>query len=342
MSGGIDSFVTALLLQQRGYEVIGVSLQLWEKNDLAAVERICRSLNIPLICREEEKLFRQQVVEVFVRDYLSGFTPSPCCLCNSVVKWEALDGVAREYGASSIATGHYVRIKPWGEKYYIRQGVDARKDQSYFLWGVSQEILSKAITPLGDYTKEEVKAWALAQGYEEMVRKKESMGICFLRGKDYRDFIRQYGDTVQKPGLILNKSGQLVGEHQGLLNYTIGQKRGMPLFRGEQLYVAEMDAEHNVIIADRKSGLYTSAFMVDDLVVVDPQDLRAEDIHIKVRGLGLNPQGTVKIERLTEKKGRVELSDPAWAVAPGQPVAFFRGDCVIGGGKVTREEKINE
>ncbi|MDE7374129.1 MAG: tRNA 2-thiouridine(34) synthase MnmA, partial [Odoribacter sp.] len=246
MSGGIDSFVTALMLREKGYDVVGVSLELWEKNDLTAVEKICRALEIPLLCRHEREGFRQVVVEAFVRDYLSGYTPSPCCVCNRFVKWDALERVAAECGASRIATGHYVRIRQERGKYYICQGVDARKDQSYFLYGVSQKILSKALTPLGDYTKEEVRAWALAHGYEEVVRKKESMGVCFLRGTDYRDFIRQYAGADQKPGMILSRSGQPIGLHDGLLNYTVGQKRGMPLWYGEPMYVAEIDADRNV------------------------------------------------------------------------------------------------
>lgn len=340
MSGGIDSFVTALMLREKGYDVVGVSLELWEKNDLTAVEEICRTLEIPLLCRNERELFRQVVVKPFVRDYLEGYTPSPCCICNSFVKWDALERVAEECGASRIATGHYVRIRQVGEKYYICRGVDVRKDQSYFLYGVPKKILSKALTPLGDYTKEEVRAWALSRGYEEVVRKRESMSVCFLRGADYRDFIRQYGDADQKPGMILSRSGEPIGRHDGLLNYTVGQKRGMPLLDGEPMYVAEIDAARNVIVADSKAGLYTRTLWVGEVVAVSPEDLQADDLAVKIRGIGLNPQGRVKITQLAGNRARVELSDPAWAVAPGQPVAFFRGDCVVGGGKAVDGQKL--
>ena len=340
MSGGIDSFVTALLLREKGYDVVGVSLELWEKNDLTAVEKICRSLEIPLLCRNEREGFRQVVVEAFVRDYLSGCTPSPCCVCNSFVKWDALEWAAAECGASRIATGHYVRIRQAGGKYYVCRGVDVRKDQSYFLYGVSQRILSKALTPLGDYTKEEVRAWALSRGYEEVVRKKESMSVCFLRGTDYRDFIRQSAGADQQPGVILSRSGQPIGRHDGLLNYTVGQKRGMPLLNGEPMYVAEIDADRNVIVADTKGGLYTRTLWVEEVVAVSPEDLQADNLTVKIRGIGLNPQGPAKITQIAEDKVRVDLSDPAWAVAPGQPVAFFRGDCVVGGGKAMKRQKL--
>lgn len=226
------------------------------------------------------------------------------------------------------------------EVLYLSGGVDARKDQSYFLYGVSQKILSKALTPLGDYTKEEVRAWALAHGYEEVVRKRESMSVCFLRGTDYRDFIRQYAAADQKPGVILSRSGQPIGQHDGLLNYTIGQKRGMPLWHREPMYVAEIDADRNVIVADSKAGLYTRTLWVEEVVAVSPEDLQADDLTVKIRGIGLNPQGAVKITRIAGDKVRVDLSDPAWAVAPGQPVAFFRGDCVVGGGKAMCGQKL--
>lgn len=338
MSGGVDSFVTALMLRQKGYEVIGVSLELWERNELSAVENVCRFLGIPLVFRDEKALFRQRVVDTFIQDYAAGYTPSPCCVCNGEVKWEALNRAAEAFGASKIATGHYVRIRKSGEKYYIRQGVDACKDQSYFLYALSQEILSKALTPLGDYTKEEVKAWALSHGYGDMAHRKESMGICFLRGTDYRDFIRQYGGIKQEPGVVLDRSGQVIGQHSGLLNYTVGQKRDMPLRNGEPMYVAVIDSRRNAIVADNKAGLYTRTLWVDRVVAVGREDLQGKDLTVKIRGIGQNSRGSVKITETGAEKVKVELTDPAWAVAPGQPVAFFRGDCVVGGGIAVEPE----
>ncbi len=171
MSGGIDSFVTAMLLREQGYEVVGVTLQLWEKNDLTQVRDLCDKINIPLFLKEGRSLFRHTVVEPFVESYLRGLTPSPCCMCNRLVKWKLLQEVADEYGAKYIATGHYVRIACLAGKYYIRKGIDPQKDQSYFLWGVSQEILKRALTPLGDYTKAQVKEWAGKNGYVQLANK---------------------------------------------------------------------------------------------------------------------------------------------------------------------------
>ncbi|MEG0795527.1 MAG: tRNA 2-thiouridine(34) synthase MnmA [Odoribacter sp.] len=334
MSGGIDSFVTALFLQQKGYEVVGVTLELWERNEVEEVEALCSHLGMKLITQNGRELFRQMVVQPFIEGYLSGLTPSPCCVCNSYVKWELLRQAATDLGAEYIATGHYVRIVHTNDKYYIRKGVDSQKDQSYFLWGVPQEILARALFPLGDYTKAEVKAWAMANGYEQMTRKKESMGVCFLKGNDYRDFIQKNaGNRVeQKRGAIINRKGKEIGTHQGLLNYTVGQKRGMPYLNGQFLYVAEINTEQNILVADIKSGLYTMSLVVNQVKVVSWEDLFTGDISIKIRGIGLNPGGFVKMEEYGANSLKVYLSEPAWAIAPGQPVAFYREDILLGGG----------
>ena len=334
MSGGIDSFVAALLLREQGYEVWGVTLELWEKNDTTHVAKICNSLGIPLLYQEARELFREKVVQSFVQGYLSGCTPSPCCICNGQVKWEVLNRVAQQYQIPYVATGHYVRIKQLAGKYYIQCGVDPQKDQSYFLYGLSQEILAKAITPLGHYTKAEVRDWAMAHGYPFMVGRKESMGICFLKEKDYREFIRERiePEKMDQTGLILDREGRELGKHRGVMHYTIGQKKDLPFRDGQPLYVAEIDPIRNVIVADVKSALWRFELQVKDAYWVEESDLYQNDITIKVRGLGLNPKGIVQVERMAGNTLHLLLSEPAWAIAPGQPVALFRGDLLIGGG----------
>lgn len=333
MSGGLDSFVAALMLKEKGYEVVGVHLELWGADDLSEVGDICKKLEIPLVRCDGKELFRQVVVESFVRGYLAASTPSPCCTCNSYVKWQLLKKVADERNIRLLATGHYVRIAARNGKYFVFKGIDANKDQSYFLWGLPQDILSRAVVPLGGFTKTEVKKQAAARGYTQMVRKKESMGICFLQGKNYRDFIREYvPDFRERKGAIVDRGGKIIGEHDGLLNYTVGQRQGLPCLNGRPMYVAQMDAERNVIIADVKEGLQTMTLWVGHTDVTDPRDLQADDLQVKVRGIGLNPQKYVK-EVIPVNNGlRILLSDPAWAVAPGQPVAFYRGERLVGGG----------
>ena len=342
MSGGVDSFVAALLLRERGYEVVGVHLELWGESDLEEVEAVCRRLSIPLTVCAAQDFFRRQVVDDFVRSYRMGLTPSPCCICNSLVKWDLLEQEAVRCGATRIATGHYVRVEDYGGRPYFFQGIDRTKDQSYFLWGVPSRILAKALSPLGDYTKREVKEWAVWQGYERVAARRESMGVCFLRGSDYRDFLRREGGGMPDvPGdIVTRQGGKVVGRHGGLADYTVGQRRGIPAVEGMPLYVAEIDVDRNVVVVDTKASLYTDTFCIDRLNVVAEEDLQAADLTVKVRGIGLNPQGAVWVERLAGGVCRVHLAEPAWAVAPGQPAAFFRGERLVGGGIVCRDRNL--
>lgn len=336
MSGGVDSFVTALLLQRQGYEVTGVYLHLEGEGREEEVAGLCRQLKIQWTTFDGREIFRKAVVDSFVKEYVAGRTPNPCTLCNAVVKWELLCQAAGRLGIEKLATGHYVRIVEKPQGYYVCKGIDSCKDQSYFLWGVPQHILRRALTPLGVYTKAQIKAFAETNGYTEIARKKESMGICFLRGADYRDFIKAYlkNQIPGKAGDILDISGKIIGRHRGLLNYTIGQKRDLPQSEGQILYVAWMDSRTNTIIAGVKDNLYKNVLWVEQLNFVCPEEMMATGIEVKVRGLGLNPEGYADLYRESDGVLRVDLSAPAWAIAPGQPVAFYRGDFLIGGGIV--------
>ena len=234
--------------------------------------------------------------------------------------------MATKAGIEKIATGHYVRIKEEGEKFYLYKGIDPQKDQSYFLWGLSQEILCSACTPLGDYTKTEVKALAAQQGYTLLARKKESMGICFLEGQDYREFIlQQIPQFAENSGNIVDLSGAIIGRHKGLLNYTIGQKRDMPVRNGFPLYVARIDVASNTIVAAEKSELFSHTLWLEHLRFHRESDLYADKMEIKVRGLGLNPPGYIRVQKESEHLWKINLAAPAWAVAPGQPAALYCG-----------------
>ena len=334
LSGGVDSLATALLLQEQGYKVVGVHLQLWEEGNREEVARLCERMQIEMVSYDGKAAFKERVVDSFVKEYLAGRTPNPCTVCNNLVKWNLLVEAADDLGIERLATGHYVQIVREATGWYIKKGEDAHKDQSYFLWGLKQDVLSRTLTPLGIYTKIQVKAYADSKGYGEVARKKESMGICFLEGKDYRDFIRCYcGESVlMQAGDIVDGSGNIIGRHAGLLNYTVGQKKEMPACNGRQLYVAEIDAKNNRIVAGDKSGLYREQLVVTDVNFVCPEEIGAENITVKVRGFGLNPEGFATLERLSDFSLRVCLSSPAWAVASGQPVAFYRNNLLIGGG----------
>ena len=334
VSGGIDSFMTIVLLQEQGYEVIGICFDFWDENDLTIVEAMCQKLGITLIRRREDKIFKELIVDSFVNDYINARTPSPCCLCNSFVKWHLLNKVAKELNIEYIATGHYVKIKKHNKLYYIYRGEDPIKDQSYFLWDISQEILAKSITPLGDYKKSEVKEMASKRGYQDILSRRESMSICFLKGRDYREFVTEQSGVSNTTGFIYTRDGKLLGEHQGLLNYTIGQKRGIPTYNNTPMYVASMNIEDNTIIVDIKPNLHSLKFRLENYNIICKDDILADDISVMVRGLGLNPNGFAKITFLDDKNIEINLSEPAWALAPGQAVALYRKDRLIGGGYI--------
>ncbi|WP_294140680.1 tRNA 2-thiouridine(34) synthase MnmA [uncultured Sanguibacteroides sp.] len=343
LSGGVDSFVTALLLQQQGYEVIGVNLELWPmgaRESDSDLEELCKRIEIPLYRVEGGERFVRDVVHPFLQGYLAGITPNPCAVCNRLVKWMLLKEFADRQGIRPIATGHYVRIGLENGHYYVYKGVDSNKDQSYFLWGVDEMVLSRAVTPLGVYRKEEVKEIARMNGFPVLAKQRESSGICFLQGTDYRTFIDQHtGQSfVSSAGEIWDEKGNLLGNHNGILNYTIGQKRDIPLRDGNPQYVSRMDVDNNRIIVSDKSALFQKCIEIESVHFIDPEEIDAEDIEIKVRGLGLNPLGYVRVERLSGNRFMLYLSHPAWAVAPGQPVALYRGERLIGGGIVRKAD----
>ncbi|MGL5682816.1 MAG: tRNA 2-thiouridine(34) synthase MnmA [Marinifilaceae bacterium] len=337
ISGGVDSFMATRLLQEQGYEVIGVHLELWGDTDNDKLSKIRQQLGIEIVTYEARELFKTEIVSQFVQGYLNGCTPNPCSICNNVIKWKLLALAANELGILQIATGHYVRIEERGGHWYIRKGVDPNKDQSYFLWGVPQALLQRSLTPLGGLHKQEVKQMAQERGFIEIAKQPESMGICFLRGENYRDFIRRYANTdnIGVPGVIRRRNGEIIGQHSGILNYTIGQKQGIPVATDGALYVAQINVECNEIIVDVKNALMERHITVGNVHIVSPADLNNDHLQVKVRGLGLNPEGYVKVDMSGEKL-HIELSNPAWAVAPGQPIAIYDGEFVIGGGVVAK------
>lgn len=345
LSGGIDSFVTALLLKRMNYEVIGVNLLLNEKaGPSKSFVNLCEGLGIEFYVINAMGEFKEKIIDTFVYDYLHGKTPSPCVNCNFSIKWELLCRTADELGIEKVATGHYVRVVSINGKYYISKAKDVNKDQSYYLWGLKQSVLSRIITPLGDYTKEEVRRIAISEHYEELIRKKESMSICFLNNMDYRRFI-QSSDVYrrfieqgifEKEALVVDTEGNILAYHDGLWNYTVGQRRNLPELNtqtSEILYVSEINFEKNTLVLAPKCALFKKDIYINRCNFVSMEDLDRDDIYIKVRGIGMNPEGLVKAEFCKDTGVlHLKLSEPAWALANGQPVVLYVDDRVIGGG----------
>lgn len=333
-SGGIDSCASALWLQEKGYRVTAVTLNTTGDAALIAHARdAALRLGVEQFTDDVRELFEHEVIGYFADEYLRGATPSPCVRCNVQIKWRRLYHIAQERGFDHIATGHYFRIVRHAGKFYVARGADPAKDQSYYLWGLGQAVLQKALTPMGDQLKSDVKR-RLASDFPA----RESMGICFLQGRSYADFLRErHGEFPE--GEIADRHGTILGAHHGYPFYTIGQRRGFPGAGGTLpcgMAVTGIDPVRNRVIAGDVNELLCEQLIVQDYYVPDLQELlHSNDISIRIRGIGRNPAEFIKIEALSGNRLGVQLGDPAWAVAEGQPAVFYRGDRVVGGGYLT-------
>lgn len=354
MSGGVDSSVAALLLKQQGYDVIGVTMNLWschEKSkaqrccsveDQMDARRVCESLGIPFYLMDLRDQFRHMVVDYFVREYQHGRTPNPCIKCNEVIKFDAFVYEAINlFGVDAIATGHYARRKVavdnGVEHYKLLKGLDDDKDQTYFLFTLSQEQLSKTLFPIGELKKADVRA--LAKEHKLPVHeKKESQEICFVPDSDYSQFIlNYYPEMALEAGNFVDKDGQIVGRHTGAHSYTIGQRRGLKIGFGRRKYVVGLNVPNNEVILGENDDLFKCGLVADGVHWVNPGDEHAfrnsgtsYSLRVKIR---YNDDGTTAmVSSLGYGEVKVIFEEPRRAIAPGQAVVFYRGEELLGGG----------
>ena len=323
-SGGIDSTMSARILSEEGYRVVVLTIDTTgDSAMLAKAERVARELGIEWHCYDAKAMFEHDIIDYFCSEYALGRTPAPCTRCNTHIKWKILLSEANRLGINHIATGHYFRIEQHNGHYYVAKGADSSKDQSYYLWGLSQEVLSRAITPMGSIIKSEIK-----EGFKD---KSESMGICFLERKPYAEFLKSRGINTTE-GDILTTENTLCGQHNGIIHYTIGQRRGEGI--PESMRVVDIKANDNTIIVGKKQDLYKSKLYITTCNIIDESELlSATDITIKIRGIGINPELPVTIERCGEGY-LITTPDKAFAPAKGQPLVLYRNNLVIGGGIV--------
>lgn len=323
-SGGIDSCTSALKLSKEGYRVVALTIDTTGDNVMLDKARTkAEELGIEWLMYDARAEFKHHIIDYFCREYASGRTPAPCTRCNPYIKWRILAQEADRLGIEHIATGHYFNITKRNEHYYVTKGLDPNKDQSYYLWGLNQEILSRALTPMGNSIKNEVKS--------TFSDKSESMGICFLFGIPYAEFLTSQGIAMTE-GDIITESGELCGRHNGIARYTIGQRRGKGIPEGKR--VLNIDAKHNRIVVGDNTQLYHHRLTIAECNIVDSNELlTANDITIKIRGIGRNPELAVSVEPCN-KGYIITTNDPAWAPALGQPLVFYRNNLVIGGGIV--------
>lgn len=348
MSGGVDSSVAAALLSQQGYEVIGLTMRLFDlateegrtngqgccsPEDIYYARTVAANLGIPFYVLNFKAPFEREVVHYFVQSYLGGRTPNPCVVCNQRLKFELLMRRARELDASYLATGHYARIErlPGNSQYLLKKAADLSKDQSYFLFTMTQDQLAMTLFPLGELNKKEVRALASRLGLK-VANKAESQEVCFIPDGNYADFIhaRRDGQGLGS-GDIVNGKGELLGRHQGIWNFTVGQRKGLKLTSKRPLYVLGLDAAHNSVIVGPEDELYCHGFTVSGLNwILLPEKEKGFKAQVKIRYR--HEEAEAYIYELGEGKARVEFSSPQKAVTPGQAAVFYQDGIVLGGG----------
>ena len=349
MSGGVDSSVAAYLLKEQGYDVIGITMQIWQDEEvemqaknggccgLSAVDdarAVAQKLEIPYYVMNFKKEFKEKVMDYFVEEYLRGRTPNPCIACNRYVKWESLLQRSLEIGADYIATGHYARIEklPNG-RYAIADSVTAAKDQTYALYNLTQHQLAHTLMPVGEYTKEEIRAIAQRENLP-VAHKPDSQEICFIPDNDYAAFIdKEVPDRVPEKGKFVTKDGTVLGEHQGITHYTIGQRKGLNLAMGHPVFVTKICPESNEVVIGESEDVFGTTLFCDKLNWMGIEELtEPREVLAKIRYAHAGEKCV--IEKAGEDCVKCSFHRPVRAITPGQAVVFYEDGHVLGGGTI--------
>lgn len=344
MSGGVDSSVAAYLMKEAGYDCIGVTMKLYDNEDIGMEqEKTCCSLSdiedarsvavklgIPYYVFNFKADFKEKVIDNFIESYRCGMTPNPCIECNRHLKFAHLWQKARELQCDVVVTGHYARITEDGQGYHLLKGKDSAKDQSYVLYSLTQEQLAHTCFPLGGYTKEEIRRIAEEQGFFNAA-KKDSQDICFIPDGDYRSFIEKTTGQSSQPGDFVDKEGNVLGTHKGYYCYTIGQRRGLGISAPQSLYVTEIRPEENKVVLGSNDDLFHSHLTADNFNWIE--EVRPDEvIKARIRYHQVEKEATARVTQ----DGRVEVDflEPQRAITKGQSVVLYRGDAVVGGGRI--------
>lgn len=335
MSGGTDSSVAAILLLEQGYEVTGITFRFWEEgenNHLQDAILLANQLGIEHITYDAREVFRANVVQYFMDEYLAGRTPFPCVKCNNELKWKLILEEADRLGCRKVAMGHYVNIIEENSHYFVAEGKDPDKDQSFFLWGLTQAQLSRIIFPLGQFHKTDVRAMAAERGYKKVSEKKDSLGACFCSG-DYRPFLKKQladPDKFIYPGNFIDEEGNLLGGHMGFPLYTVGQRHGL-IHLNRKVFVKEIRPNSNEVVLAPLGSMYKTRFLIRDVNVVD-KSLFTDDFDIFCR-IRYRKQNTLcRVVFIVNNMAEVELAEPLESIAPGQTAVFYKDGKILGGG----------
>jgi len=363
MSGGVDSSAAAAILKEQGHELVGFTMQLWDQrrginvdengdplpsrccslDDVYDARRVAEELGFPFYVLNLERDFENAVVQPFITSYLNGETPIPCVACNSRLKFASLDRLAVSLGCEKVATGHYARVEfdSATNRYRLLRGRNEQKDQSYFLWELTQPQLSRALFPLGEMSKPEARDAARQHGLVGVAEKKESQEICFVPDGDYAGFIDRYLEaenaTERLPGAgeIVDTSGRVVGQHEGIHRYTVGQRRGIGIAGERPLYVISINSDRNRVTVGAAEELLSNEFIaagVNWVALEDPQEPVRAEVRVRYR----HTAAAATITPLPDARARIVFDEPQRAITPGQATVFYRGDEVAGGGWIVR------
>ncbi|MDE6182139.1 MAG: tRNA 2-thiouridine(34) synthase MnmA [Eubacteriales bacterium] len=349
MSGGVDSSVAAYLLKEQGYDVIGITMQIWQDEDrceieesggccgLSAVEdarNVANKLGIPYYVLNFKKEFKESVIDYFIDEYSKGLTPNPCIACNRYVKWESMLNKALTLEADYIATGHYARVvkHPITNRYTIKMANTDIKDQTYALYNLTQFQLEHTLMPVGDYEKPEIRKIASEIGLD-VANKPDSQDICFVPDGDYAKFIKENSNIKIKEGNFIDKSGKILGKHKGICNYTIGQRKGLGIAFGSPMYVSEIKADTNEVVLTGNDGLFKNKVLIKDFNFMSVEDIEGE-VSVCGKLRYSQKQAPCTIKKLENGLVEATFKEPQRAVTPGQAAVFYDGEYVLGGGVI--------
>ena len=343
MSGGVDSAVTALKLLQDGYELGGITMKVWDNErdvtdtddgyvdqNCADAREIADALSIPHYVVSLGTSFRLNVIDRFISDYLRGATPNPCVECNKHIKFGKLYEAALSLGYDTLATGHYARIVNENGKYLLKRAVDEKKDQSYFLWAINKELLPHLCFPLGDYTKDEIRAIAKDNNISAAHRA-DSQDICFISDGDYASFIKSNSEAEFSQGSFIDVNGNVIGEHSGIINYTIGQRKGLGVAFGVPMFVGEKNTESNTVMLCTDEQLYKDTLTATDVNILTDETFEVP-VRLQAKIRYRHTPASATVTRIDGDRLLVKFDLPQRAIAKGQSVVLYDGDVVVGGG----------